>query len=89
MFLLLQCKVTQCTTGRIATIFVINLTQQRGRRFCLDARSVGFLSPMWRHCHRQATDREDLIEKVHYGSSILNFETVAPLADECAVLADC
>ena len=33
--------------------------------------------------------REDLIEKVHYGSSILNFETVAPLADECAVLADC
>ena len=33
--------------------------------------------------------REDITEKVHYGSSILNFETVAPLADECAVLADC
>ena len=33
--------------------------------------------------------REDLTEKRHFGSSILNFETVAPLADECAVLADC
>ena len=33
--------------------------------------------------------REDLTEKGHFGSSILNFETLAPLADECAVLADC
>ena len=33
--------------------------------------------------------REDLTEKGHFGTSILNFETVAPLADECAVLADC
>ena len=33
--------------------------------------------------------REDLTEKGHFGSSILNFETVAPLADECAVSADC
>ena len=33
--------------------------------------------------------REDLTEKGHFGSSILNVETVAPLADECAVLADC
>ena len=33
--------------------------------------------------------RENLTEKGHFGSSILNFETVAPLADECAVLADC
>ena len=29
--------------------------------------------------------REDLTEKGHFGSSILNFKTVAPLADECAV----
>ena len=34
-------------------------------------------------------NREDLTEKVHYGSSILNFDTVAPLVDECAELADC
>ena len=33
--------------------------------------------------------REDLTEKGHFDSSILNFETVAPLANECAVLADC
>ena len=30
-------------------------------------------------------NREDLTEKGHFGSSILNFETVAPLADECAL----
>ena len=36
----------------------------------------------------EAHSREDLTEKGHFGSSILNFETVAPLADECAVLAD-
>ena len=36
-----------------------------------------------------SNNREDLTEKGHFGSSILNFETVAPLADECAVLADC
>ena len=47
----------------------------------------------WRHvCIAnclETTSREDLTEKGHFGSSILNFETVAPLADECAVLADC
>ena len=36
-----------------------------------------------------ASTREDLTEKGHFSSSILNFETVAPLADECALLADC
>ena len=37
----------------------------------------------------EASSRKDLTAKGHFGSSILNFETVAPLADECAVLADC
>ena len=33
----------------------------------------------------ETNSREDLTEKGHFGSSILNFETVAPLAEECAV----
>ena len=55
----------------------------------MHARACHKLVPDFSHRGALDIDREDLTEKGHFGSSILNFETVAPLADECAVLADC